>query len=50
MFLAAVELALFATLRGLHVDRGQDGHARKQLVVGARVAGRVIGGDTRMMS
>ena len=48
-FLLAVELALFATLRGLNEDRGWDAGVRKQLTVGARVAGRVFGGDIRTM-
>jgi hypothetical protein len=29
-FLIAVELGLFATLRGLNVDRGWDAHIRKR--------------------
>lgn len=44
MFLLAVGSALFATLRGLDVDRGWDGGVGKRLAEDGRDAGRVIGG------
>lgn len=50
MFLLVVELALFAILRGLNVDREWDARVRKRHAVGARVAGHAIGGDTQMTS